>query len=1215
MRTLHKLTHRPLALCALFVGLGVLGWHLPELGSAVFAYSSNVVKAARANITSTPTASQKVVAQPAPAAAKGATTTALATAVQQTPGQQAVAAARAALEAARAVAKNQTPQGNKQGDSAFEVALANYNAAVAQRLAEIRTKLGQLGAAGGTATTDSGAPAGPTPEYQSLLAEAESLGGFPETGNRPLANEVPEVEANNTSATATLLTGLNGTNQTVVIGTGGLPVNDQDFWRIDGAPAGSKIWAFIDTGGSSASRDSIMELRAADGTTIIEDDDDGASATNGGNTVLSTTASAIANRTLTAGGTFFLRVAHFSGATAITSYKLYVTITTTSSAEVESNDTSGLADNITPTATDRARVRTGSIGSGTDVDFYSVTVAANTTLYINADCDPERDGTDTDVIVDVVDTNGTTQILSIDGTPALFSVAPESEATSNLRVAAGTYFIRVRPFSATDTGTYALLVGLASPSAAQVCPPSPITSSLGVAGGNFAKTSGTMTQRLNRDGVVSACGVARTQNAPIAATRTFDKYTFSNTSGATVCVTVRLTVVEQAASNYMVGAFSTFVPTNLTSGWLGDPGLSSGIPPNVLTFGVNIAAGASFDVVVFNANATGDGNPYELNVFGLPGCVTPPCGIVCPANITTNVAAGTCAATVTYAAPTTTGVCNAVTCVPASGSSFAKGVTTVTCTSAGNSNGTQTCSFTVTVVDNIPPTLPQPADISVGTTGTSQVVTYTNPVGTDNCPGVGVTTCNPPSGSAFPLGTTTVTCSVTDAVNLTATTTFRVHVNRLTVGSLTDPLACTGPGNKVNGSFAVTNNSAVQQTVAATVALGPAAPIQALLALSCAASTGTCTIAANQASLTYTATLAAGASATVSYVLQVNDGVPPGTVLTSNVTASFNGGPNVTAGATTQVNCALPGPGAPFINAAERTVMSDQRAGSVLFYPIYASDASGGTTQNARLSLTNTSDKLGTFVHLFFVDGASCSVSDAFVCLTPNQTTTFLASDLDPGTRGYLVAVATDANGCPRHFNYLIGDEFVKFSTGHAANLGAEAVPAIAGSPLWVSCDGSAPTATLRFNSVDYGAVPYTLAADSIGSIADGNNTLLVVNRIGGDLQTGPSRLVPLFGTLYDDAEISYSFNLPTNNLCQYAASLTDSVPRTTPRLSTIIPAGRTGWFKLAGTSEIGIFGATINFNPNVASSSGAFNGGHNLHKITFTNAMTYTIPIFPPTC
>lgn len=598
-----------------------------------------------------------------------------------------------------------------------------------------------------------------------------------------------------------------------------------------------------------------------------------------------------------------------------------------------------------------------------------------------------------------------------------------------------------------------------------------------------------------------------------------------------------------------------------------------------------------------------------------------PPAITCPANITTNVAAGTCAATVTYSLPTVTDNCptpGTPVCTPASGTSFAKGTTTVNCTVADASGNTATCAFTVTVNDNIAPVLVNcPTDISVGTTGNSQQVTYTNPTATDNCPGVGTPVCVPASNSPFPVGSTTVTCSVTDAANNTTTCAFRVHVNRVTAGSLTDPLACTGPGSKLSGSFTVTNNSNVNQSVTGTVTLGPAGPPQGLLALTCTANTGgTCTIAVNQASLSYTTgTLAPGASATVSYILQVNDGVAPGTVLTSNVTASFNGGPNVTAGASTTTNCSLAGSGAPFINNPERTVMSDQRAGSVLFYPIYTSDASGGATQNARISMTNTSDKLFTFVHLFFVDGATCSVSDAFVCLTPNQTTSFLTSDLDPGTRGYIVAVATDANGCPRHFNFLIGDEFVKFSTGHAANLGAEAVPAIAGSPFWVSCDGSQPTSVLRFNSVDYGAVPYTLAADSIGSTADGNNTLLVLNRIGGDLQTGPSRLVPIFGTLYDDSEIAYSFNLPTNNLCQFAASLTDSVPRTTPRLSTIIPAGRTGWFKLAGTSEIGIFGATINFNPNVAASSGAFNGGHNLHKLTFTNAMTYTIPIFPPTC
>ena len=58
-------------------------------------------------------------------------------------------------------------------------------------------------------------------------------------------------------------------------------------------------------------------------------------------------------------------------------------------------------------------------------------------------------------------------------------------------------------------------------------------------------------------------------------------------------------------------------------------------------------------------------------------------------------------------------------------------------------------------------------------------------------------------------------------------------------------------------------------------------------------------------------------------------------------------------------------------------------------------------------------------VHLFFVDGTSCGVADAFVCLTANQTATFLMSDIDPGTTGFIVAVAVDQQGCPVNFNQL----------------------------------------------------------------------------------------------------------------------------------------------------------------------------------------------------
>lgn len=590
--------------------------------------------------------------------------------------------------------------------------------------------------------------------------------------------------------------------------------------------------------------------------------------------------------------------------------------------------------------------------------------------------------------------------------------------------------------------------------------------------------------------------------------------------------------------------------------------------------------------------------------------------ITCPANITTNTITDTCAATVTYSLPTVTDNCPGVgtpVCTPPSGSSFAKGVTTVNCTVTDASGNPASCAFTVTVNDLQAPAITCPANIFAATTGTTQVVTYALPAVSDNCPGVQTPVCTPASGFAFPVGVTTVNCSVKDAANNTSTCSFAVTVNKVVVPALSDPLACTGPGNVVSGSFSASNNGAVNQTVAATVTLGPSVPFQQLLALpgTCVVTPniGTCTVV-NGSTITYNATLGAGQSVMVSYKLQVADGVQPGVTLTSTVVASFNGGPPLTAGASLLSNCQTPGPG-PFYPA--RSEVTDQKAGSVLVYPVYTSSVAD-PKQNSRLSITNTHPNLPGFVHLFFV-ADNCSVSDAFICLTPNQTTTFQASDLDPGTTGYLVAVASSGvTGCPVNFNYLIGDEYVKFASGHAANLGAEAISAIAGSGFWASCNNNSVSAVLAFDGVSYNRLPYVVAVDSIGSRADGNDTMLVLDRIGGDLRTGPSGLGAVFGVFYNDAEASLSFTLNSAS-CQFRFIVNNTVPRITPRFDQFVTAGRSGWMRLYQRDGAAMLGSVINFNANAGTNAGAFNQGHNLHHLTLTDTASYIIPVFPPSC
>jgi hypothetical protein len=298
--------------------------------------------------------------------------------------------------------------------------------------------------------------------------------------------------------------------------------------------------------------------------------------------------------------------------------------------------------------------------------------------------------------------------------------------------------------------------------------------------------------------------------------------------------------------------------------------------------------------------------------------------------------------------------------------------------------------------------------------------------------------------------------------------------------------------------------------------------------------------------------------------------------------------------------------------------VSDQKAGSVLFYNIYTSTAATPNAQNSRINITNTSSTSAAFVHLFFVDGSTCSVADSFLCLTANQTATFLASDVDPGITGYIVAVASSGvNGCPIAFNHLIGDEYVKFSTGFAANLGAEAFAALYNGVL-PGCDENSVTATLAFNGVvgaGYNRAPRVLAISNVGSIADGNSTLLIVNRVGGSLATGAGNIGTIFGLFYDDSETSVSYQLPSSG-CQRVAVLSDSFPRLVPRLTNFIGKDRSGWTKFWSTSDVGILGAAIRLNTTAGDNQAkAFNGGHNLHKLKLTAADAFVIPIFPPSC
>jgi hypothetical protein len=77
-----------------------------------------------------------------------------------------------------------------------------------------------------------------------------------------------------------------------------------------------------------------------------------------------------------------------------------------------------------------------------------------------------------------------------------------------------------------------------------------------------------------------------------------------------------------------------------------------------------------------------------------------------------------------------------------------------------------------------PPSVAAHANVSVAATSASgAVVTYTPPAGTNEQGGAAAVACLPASGSTFPVGTSTVTCTATDAVGHSATGSFQVLVS------------------------------------------------------------------------------------------------------------------------------------------------------------------------------------------------------------------------------------------------------------------------------------------------------------------------------------------------------------------------------------------------------------------------------------------------------
>jgi len=93
-----------------------------------------------------------------------------------------------------------------------------------------------------------------------------------------------------------------------------------------------------------------------------------------------------------------------------------------------------------------------------------------------------------------------------------------------------------------------------------------------------------------------------------------------------------------------------------------------------------------------------------------------------------------------------------------------------------NTNGIKRRFFKLFIVDNTPPVLDCPSNMVVAATGSGGTVVNYTVTATDSCGGPVTIECDPPSGSLFPLGTTSVNCNARDTFQNSSSCTFTITV-------------------------------------------------------------------------------------------------------------------------------------------------------------------------------------------------------------------------------------------------------------------------------------------------------------------------------------------------------------------------------------------------------------------------------------------------------
>jgi large repetitive protein len=333
---------------------------------------------------------------------------------------------------------------------------------------------------------------------------------------------------------------------------------------------------------------------------------------------------------------------------------------------------------------------------------------------------------------------------------------------------------------------------------------------------------------------------------------------------------LRLVTVSDGGGILFSGVLNNGNTFSITSSSAGQPFVGGQITLNEALIGntiinttcaTQVFVGSVFGNFVVTAGASFSGGTICCEIME----TTPPVISGCPSNINLSSSTASCGAIVNWTAPTVSDNCGVLsfTSNHSPGDFFSVGTTTVTYQATDNYGNTSSCSFNVNVSDNTNPSFSGcPSNINLSANASCQATTtWTPPTASDNCAVSNVTSTHSP-GDTFPLGTTTVTYTATDAAGNVSACSFNVIVS-----DNVNPTISGCPSN-IN----VSANASCQAVVNWTA---PTASDNCSIASFTSTHSSGATFTLGTTTVTYTATDGSGNVATCSFNVIVTDNTNP----------------------------------------------------------------------------------------------------------------------------------------------------------------------------------------------------------------------------------------------------------------------------------------------------------------------------------------------------